>query len=509
VPVIVPNNSSVQLFILTLIFVVWLVSQLSFCFWRFRILNQFDTFSSVLHVLCLNCFSSLQYAGQNSGMDSSQAETMSWTLIVLFCVLCLAFICGAGFKVYKHITNGKRIGVFLSHHKGSAGIYCRQLKMMCSAISRKHTFLDVDELQNLDNLNFMVRTDTSNVVLVLTEEALTRLWVSLEVTVAYLNEVPIIVGKATKNAELPTASFIEQLPDMFSEKDWLVLHNNGVSLENVQAAYRHIAALKLHDLRMDSPFDDLWANLKGMLSKEAVDFPLSETKSAPDPDLNLYLCYDTANPGQICVARVLQMSLQQGSWTVNVGVASGNVPAQAVAVVLLSSELYKNPECLAQITSFAMQQIEVVTVLGGGETFSKPDESIIAEMRRGQGLSVSDWDLIARLCPEIYDHDEVADALANMYKILAWRFSPEETDVIIKAEFKRLNDRMLAVAAKKRSGQKAQVQQPGASKLLLSSKGSDEWPEPPVTSDLTAPPDEAFMRQVTLEAGEQLMTASY
>merc|ERR1740121_706267 len=97
------------------------------------------------------------------------------------------------YKMYQKLTNAKAYGIFITHHKGGAGLLARLIKMYVEASTSAGIFLDVDELENLDNLFFTVRSNTENVWILLTEEVLSRFWCAVEIVTADMNHVPLSV----------------------------------------------------------------------------------------------------------------------------------------------------------------------------------------------------------------------------------------------------------------------------------------------------------------------------
>ena len=60
--------------------------------------------------------------------------------------------------------------------KGGAGSLCRLMKLLIARHSPTRVFLDCDQLENLDYLFDIVRTETKSVVVVLTTKLLSRAW---------------------------------------------------------------------------------------------------------------------------------------------------------------------------------------------------------------------------------------------------------------------------------------------------------------------------------------------
>ena len=113
---------------------------------------------------------------------------------------------------------GTRDQAFLCHSKTGAGLFARLVKMMILNFVSRGIFLDVDELENLDNLNFTVRAETANLVILVTREVFTRLWCAVEIISAHTNKVPIVHVNVTKTTEcLLSTDFISGLSKLWSK----------------------------------------------------------------------------------------------------------------------------------------------------------------------------------------------------------------------------------------------------------------------------------------------------
>ncbi|CAE7805471.1 Tg [Symbiodinium sp. CCMP2592] len=73
--------------------------------------------------------------------------------------------------IVHHFRKRCPCGIVLCHHKGGAGSLCRLMKLVIARHSPTRVFLDCDQLENLDYLFEIVRTETKSVVVVLDGEA--------------------------------------------------------------------------------------------------------------------------------------------------------------------------------------------------------------------------------------------------------------------------------------------------------------------------------------------------
>jgi len=168
VPIVLSSYLGIQVLGLMTIFVVWLLSQMHYLPWRFPILNYFDAFTSGANMLLLTCFAML------GGGTSLSQESIGWCAIFIFLMTIVTLTGTAAVKIINRFLRQKYFGIFLCHAKAAAGLFARQIKMMINWTTKRKVFLDVDELENLDNLNFTVRSNTDNLFILMTSEIFTR-----------------------------------------------------------------------------------------------------------------------------------------------------------------------------------------------------------------------------------------------------------------------------------------------------------------------------------------------
>jgi len=78
VPAILSRNFSIQVLGLLVLSMAWLVAQVRYFPWRFRILNNFDAFVSCGQILLLTCFAML------GGLDSRLSqEQLGWIIVII------------------------------------------------------------------------------------------------------------------------------------------------------------------------------------------------------------------------------------------------------------------------------------------------------------------------------------------------------------------------------------------------------------------------------------------
>lgn len=155
-------------------------------------------------------------------------------------------------KLFQRVSRLHHL-IFLSHYKVEAGTEAAlmrnelELAIAANPGSLGHSFdepifLDSDNLQNLEDLVQRVRS-THNLVLLLTQNVLSRPWVLVEMVTAQregVRLVPVIVSKPGINFEFPDDAFYSRLRDgsLLCEEDVEVLNKAGCSIDDVEEVIR-------------------------------------------------------------------------------------------------------------------------------------------------------------------------------------------------------------------------------------------------------------------------------
>ncbi|CAE7543077.1 RPA1 [Symbiodinium natans] len=198
---------------------------------------------------------------------------------------------------------------------------------------------------------------------------------------------------------------------------------------------------------------------------------LKKPKVIPlDPEKVVYIVFNTRDDSQCSVAFLLRHEFRQRRWDARLfcpgqdlmqRTPSGTqklrknakaresepvdfdgvlpVATKAVAVVLMSKGLPFDPVALGAAAILKRTGLGALTVLSQ-ESFWKPDEDYFQLLRDGSVLQEEDRDLVEQILPG-YTDAELADALAPLYKILAWTVSPEQNQSLLRQEFSIVEER--------------------------------------------------------------------
>jgi hypothetical protein len=426
-PLIATGNYTIQVFLLMTVFVSWLSVQMHWKPWRFPILNVFDCFTSCMQILVLTCFSSMR-----GPQETSSTSEVGWFIIVIFSLVTLVLLGAGAFKMCQRFFSKKEYGIFLTHHKAGAGLFARLITMVLQGNCNRKVFLDVDELDNLDNLNFTIRTNCDNVVVLDSGETFSRFWCGMETVSAWANRVKILIAITNgSEASSLTEEFLKSVPALWSESEYMELTKQGITTENVIDAYTYMASLPAFQLPFNCPSEEMQESFAVTILKETVDCTLRVASLPVDPEKVVYLLHDTKDPKQACAARVMRRLFAEGRWTCHLLTAANKVEEMSkaggktevrsgVAIVFLSSDILKDDTCHKHLIALRARQLPIVTVLSQ-EDYAKPDEALLTQ---------------------IQSHSpKIAEELRALYKILAWRFSPQDSQSVMRAEFQRIADR--------------------------------------------------------------------
>merc|ERR1719271_101214 len=172
--------------------------------------------------------------------ESKIAEDIGYFIIAGFGINVLLLAGVALMKFAMRVVASKRYCLFLTHAKAGAGLFARRTKMLLRRLTNQPIFLDVDELGNLDNIAFVVRSDTENLFVLLTQDTITRFWCVVEIVSAHKNNVPILVGLLGDVSETLTDDFQKRI--QWSDDEAAAFTALGISVTEVKEALKALSS---------------------------------------------------------------------------------------------------------------------------------------------------------------------------------------------------------------------------------------------------------------------------
>jgi hypothetical protein len=438
VPIIASNNYGLQVFLMVVVFLVWLIAAQTLVPWRFQLLDLFDVFTTVMHILMLVLFSLLFFTSVRA-KDSMTPSDIGWIIIVLFVGTILTLFAGAMYKFAEKCLFRKAYTFFLSHHKVAAGLHSRRIKMRLQHSAKGSVFLDVDDLMNLDNISFVVRSSTDNLLVLLTQEVLKRFWCAVEIAVANANNINIQLMHVTGELKKDIA---EDVKGMWSKDEFALFLEVGVRQEDIESAYVNLVKLHRFVIPLDASNDALQPVLEDIIG-QAKGVEVRRTTWAANPENVTHLVYDTNSGIQSCAAWCFNEMFLRSGWTCKMLNALGQeIDKKAVCLVLVSSKLVDNPLAVGYVCKLWKARIPTMTAISQ-EAFSQPADKKFAALAKGKLYSQSDEALLQSVSAGIR-MAEAANAIYDVYKNLAWGVDPVGNHAVMWAQFARILEKVEA-----------------------------------------------------------------
>jgi len=437
---------------MSVVLLLWAYAELSWQPWRVKLVGVADSTMSFCLLVILLCGALVIDPVENSAWDGT-----SQFLVFFFSCLFLGLLVPISAGLKKLLYKRKRYDFFLCHHKGGGGAHARWVEMLLRQQTNGEIFLDSDCLEDLENIFDMVKSDTKNVLVLLTQETLQRMWCAGEIASAWKNGVNIVKLVCGDFVEFNDAFFSEQLPQYFREEQLAELAKGGISYEDIESAYRHLATvpsvafprdgsiadqmeaakkvvrkcagLQLSDhvpaqfstwlptlLGRQISRQDVAAHspdgiMKKLSQKNCVKFEDKSVKTSAraTPTRPVVVLGDGLTPETVVSCRILQALLQRESelgidtCTVRQSLTeeelAGCISAKYV-FVLLTNGLMSNPAAMALVTLLAKQEKGPEFVpCTLDRSFCFPSVTFYADIVNGTALSV-DFVAAMRACME-------------------------------------------------------------------------------------------------------------
>lgn len=457
-PVIAQGAPSVQHLLLLILVLSWLAFAVWSQPWRFLTLNVADFLSSLCYVIILFQLQMLQLAPVDSTI-------MGWTVVVECCLLmAILVLSGLGWLLITKLR-GKPFKYFLSHHKEAAGLFCRQLKLQLQSHTRDTVFLDVDNLTDLDQLEFVVRTRTEILVVVLTTQVLHRLWCAVEIVTAWKNKVQIqlLVAERQMAAELASSAFVQQALGLWTEAQWDDFAQLGISRDDVEGALEHLKQCPICVVPIDGNCDEqeqgilqLVENTTGTKLDSQIEAwtqrwtetPNSHRRptSADEGLHRVIIACDPQDPTQHCGGSILRELLSamgvccllpESVDDLRDRLAAELQKSELVCIVLLSESIRKSPVAIALLTAIVIAHRPVIPVVQGA--YSKPEESWFQDIVDGKEEFMVSMSLpwIQEFHPEA-SLENIESAMLYLYSMLAMPFTASGSEEVMMAGLDRI-----------------------------------------------------------------------
>eukprot|EP00913_Durusdinium_trenchii_P025228 g23683.t1 len=193
-PVLLVAYNELQFLSLTLVIAVYALLQARMWPWRTLISNLMDACLALFLMLVIVVGSLLLEFDPERGTTVVSVILMIGT-VVAFVGLVVAF----SFAAYRTYRPSRTYGIFLSHHKLGAAVLSRWFKMLLGEHTTSKIFLDSDDVSKLDAIIDVTAWDCENVVVLITQETLKRMWCAAEIASAWAAKTNIVLVSCDGN----------------------------------------------------------------------------------------------------------------------------------------------------------------------------------------------------------------------------------------------------------------------------------------------------------------------
>ena len=304
-PALLVSYPGIQVGFMSVLFCMRIVMQCLLWPWRPDAANWSELFLLGCAILFLNL------AAPMLNLESAEGVVvLSYIMAILVCAIPVGLAIGLAFLAWNRLQVHSRFKLFLCHHKATAGVLCRFLKISCLKHVAIKIFYDADNLRDLSDLYDIVRMLTDNMVVVLTPELLQSTWCVGEVTTAFMSGIPIH-ALCCDGYSLPDYDYMSMIESSWPENQRSVLLGHGISMQEVRAAFAYLHRLKALELRRVGSVQEqeaVVAQMLGILFENFVPGPVQKFQSSVRTARILIV--SSKHPETISACLVLQQLVQ-------------------------------------------------------------------------------------------------------------------------------------------------------------------------------------------------------
>jgi len=433
--VVFTDTKVFQLVFLCLLLLIWMVYQIRQLPWRFPIANVLDGLASAVLVLTLAAVASLR-----SQQDQQQVNDHAHAVVLLMLSGVAAFvILVLAVKMSHTLYKRDKFLFFLTHHKAGAAVLARQMKLMLAHLTGRRIFLDVDELDNLDRIFFIVRSDVGNLLILLTRHTLRRFWCAGEIVTAWEGDVSMSIVRCDDSDALQEAQsqVVEEWWDPGQQSDMAVY---GISVRMIAEAYRSLAGRVMRDARPTIPLADQQEAMRFVALGASPNnklMPRFHYVAADKPAV--LLVADAEDAEAVTTARILLLCALENEMVIDLWVPGCNTADCTVAMVVMSEGIFRCLSAAAALVQL-VPSVSVVTVQYADMSY--PDPAWFDGVAQGLHLDI---ERIPGPSPPKFDYTDLADAFRQCCRVLALRISPGVGTTVFGAELRAMLARVRLV----------------------------------------------------------------
>ncbi|OLP95414.1 Sushi, von Willebrand factor type A, EGF and pentraxin domain-containing protein 1 [Symbiodinium microadriaticum] len=481
IPVLLVEFAELQFIFLTITVSVYTVLQARIWPWRTSMSNYMDS--------CLALFLITVIVVGSMLLDFDVQRGTVFIQIILMIGTVLAFIGLVflfGMATYRAYRPSRTYGIFLSHHKLGAAVLSRWWKMMLSEHIKDKVFLDSDDVNKLDAIIDVTAWDSQNVVVLMTQETLKRMWCAAEIASAWAANTNIVLVSCDGNGF--SDELIQSLPSLWTEEQQATLANAGVTMKMIVDSYE--------GLKVRTP---IGLNRKGAKSDEhehAVQLAVSQCKGlskrmfgkmarssstpqAEDASSGMVMLGDLTTPesGSCCkvIQSMLQSKLQESVAVLDPEIEVSNLDALSekyanakVILVILTQGLLQDALFAGALATCPVEVRGNLVPIKADENFIYPDPVFWEKLAAGQIFSAT------QLATYNTDFEGVRAAYARLFNVLALKFTSHGSESIQSTEIQVMNGRLAPMLAADKIALKPAAPNKQASTLEAVAPASDK-----------------------------------
>jgi len=493
VPVFSTEHPELQYFLLTTAIVGYAILQARLWPWRTELANRIDA------GMCLFLALVILLGSMIFDFDPQRGATFMQVLLLLgtaFALIVFSAIIGrATWKAWKPALT---YGIFLSHHKLGAGALARWFKILISEFVHTRVFLDSDYINKLDNIINVTAWDCHNVVVLLTEDTLRRLWCAAELASAWTADTNIVIVSCDGNSI--TDELILQIPELWTRHQQASLAGVGLSLSMIELTYTDLKGKQAIELdRTNARSDEhrravqealaacaglatLGKGANGQLGKGADSRSSSKLVGGNGAML---MFGDISIPEFGCCCRIiqtlLQASLREAVTILNledemedVDDLTAKCRAAPAILVVLTAGILHNPAFAVAMTAVPESASTRFLPIKGDSAFAYPDPAFWKKLL-SFGI-VSELELTKHgLRPK-----NVSNAYSRLFNVIAVNFNSHGSQAMQAAEIQVMKEKLAPLLAErqKKNGKLAMWRGVTGSALSLGeAEKEEEHPE--------------------------------
>eukprot|EP00931_Biecheleriopsis_adriatica_P049451 TRINITY_DN28607_c1_g1_i1.p1 TRINITY_DN28607_c1_g1~~TRINITY_DN28607_c1_g1_i1.p1 ORF type:complete len:1454 (-),score=224.85 TRINITY_DN28607_c1_g1_i1:90-4385(-) len=464
-PVVLATVPTLHVFAMGSLLLLSLTVQIVLVPWRTSTANRVDgTMFEFLVLIMLAVGPLLDTDQEDAGSLSSM---LAFLLIMALLVFALACI---GVTLYKRYRPDSRYDLFFCHHKKAACSLARFMKTLLRQQAKVKVFLDSDDLQYLDKTLDVIRSQTTNLLVIATSEVLVRPWCLAEMAVAHLMNVPIVVLESDGSNFLPDD--LEEAARSLNEEHRFLFMTAEIPDGMVKNTLRSLLACSTIRLNVFGSWVEHEEAAGRILDCCNIErSPLAHLRAETtfgmrlEGNREIVAIVGVAQDAEgLAMSRIIKLLLQR-NLQAEVGIVRSpstimqNDSSARHVLLLLHRGILQDPgtvACLLLLSRCALAKGKDLTVLTlrVDAMFEMPGSAFYDQLARS-GHGPGDVDLLSTVAAlDILPVADAAPQVAALYRsifcVVALPFSPDGSETLQEQQIRALSEQVVALESKRK-----------------------------------------------------------